>query len=356
MEVDFYQILGVEPKSTAREIKRAYLKLARREHPDLNPGDRGAAARFARIQEAYQVLSQRHLREEYDRRGRRLPAAGEEPGTRPRGHAGGPRLWEQVLRDVFQEPEAPELAMAPARGEDIHQVLELTFEEGMRGAVREFRYQRAGPCPECQGRRWAPGAVVAPCGSCAGKGVVEVPHGPWMVKRICPACAGEGESGTPACRTCRGTGRLPGLEGRTVRVPAGSGTGTRIVVSGAGQPGRRGGEYGDLVVTCKVGPHPLLERKGFNLYCTVAVNLATAVLGGAVPVPTAEGRATLRLPPGTQGGQQFTLRGKGVPLPESGKRGDLYVTVTVRIPSGEDPRVRRLFQEWEKLPPATDQP
>lgn len=348
MDADYYQVLGVEPKATARAVKRAYLKLARREHPDLNPGDRGAQARFALIQEAYRVLSQRDLREEYDRRGRR-PAAPAEAAKPPRARAGAgrARIWEQVLRDVFQEPEAPERAMAPARGEDVHQLLELTFEEAMRGASREVRYQREGPCPECRGRRWAPGALVEPCRQCGGKGVVEVPHGPWTVHRICPSCAGEGETGTPACRTCRGAGRLPVLENRTVKVPAGSASGARIVVPGAGQPGRRGGDYGDLVATCKVQAHPVLERKGHNLYCTVPVSLAEAVLGGAVHVPTLAGRTALRLPPGTQCGQQFTLRGKGVPAPEG--RGDLYVTVQLTVPSGEDPRVRRLFQELEKI-------
>jgi molecular chaperone DnaJ len=178
--------------------------------------------------------------------------------------------------------------------------------------------------------------------------VVEVPHGPWTVRKLCPTCGGEGEAGTVACGVCRGRGHLPIAEQRTVRVPAGSSSGSRIVVAGAGQPGRRGGEPGDLVVTLKVQPHPVLERKGQNLYATLPVSLVQAVLGGPVSVPTAEGRATLRLPPGTQCGQVFTLRGKGVPAPGGGARGDLHVTVTVTLPSGEDPRVRRAVQELEK--------
>jgi molecular chaperone DnaJ len=348
VEKDFYRILGVDPKASAREIKRAWLKLARREHPDVNPGDREASARFGRIEEAWRVLSQRPLREEYDRRGRRpAPAGGEGPG-RPHAGAAGAGRWEQVLREVFPEAEAAEPAMAPARGDDIHQVLEVSFEEAMRGLTRESRYQREGPCPACGGRRWAPGAAVESCRSCGGSGVVEVPHGPWTVRSICPACAGEGETGSPACPACRGRGRLPALERRPVKVPRGSASGARLVVAGGGQPGRRGGPPGDLVVTLKVAPHPLLERRGHNLACTVAVPLARAVLGGPIPVPTLEGRSTLRLPPGTQSGQQFTLRGKGVPSAERGARGDLLVTVTVTIPSGEDPKVRRAIQELER--------
>ena len=150
------------------------------------------------------------------------------------------------------------------------------------------------------------------------------------------------------CRKCRGRGHIPVAEKRSVRIAAGSSSGSRIVVAKAGQPGRRGGEPGDLVVTLKVQSHPLLERRGQNLYVSVPVTLPQAVLGGPIPVPTAEGRATLRLPPGTQGGQVFTLRGKGVPSPGGGARGDLHVTVTVTLPSGDDPRVRRAMLELEK--------
>ncbi len=345
---DFYVVLGVDSKASAREIKRAWLKLARREHPDLNPGDREATVRYSLLQEAWRVLSQRTLREEYDRRGRRPE---QETETRFPGSGGGVGgRWEQVIRELFPESAAAttEPAMAPVRGEDIHQVLDLSFEEALRGAVRECHYRREGGCPECRGRRWAPGSAIETCRSCRGRGVVEVPHGPWTVRKLCPTCDGEGESGGEACRLCRGRGHVPVDEKRAVRIAAGSSSGSRIVVAGAGQPGRRGGESGDLVVTLKVQSHPLLERRGQNLYVSVPVTLSQAVLGGPVPVPTAEGRATLRLPAGTQCGQIFTLRGKGVPSPGGRARGDLHVTVTVALPSGDDPRVRRAMQEFEK--------
>jgi molecular chaperone DnaJ len=349
VEQDYYAILGVDAKAGAREIKRAWLKIARREHPDVNPGDREAAARYGLMLEAWRVLSQRTLREEYDRRGRRpVPATGR---ISPGGGAGGVGgRWEQVIRELFPESAAAatEPAMAPARGDDIHQVLELSFEEALRGVVRECSYRREGACPECRGRRWAPGSQIETCHSCRGRGVVEVPHGPWTVRKLCPTCGGEGESGTELCRACRGRGHVPVAEKRAVRVAAGSSSGSRIIVAAAGQPGRRGGEPGDLVVTLKVQSHPLLERRGQNLYASIPVSLPQAVLGGPVPVPTAEGRATLRLPPGTQCGQVFTLRGKGVPSPGGRARGDLHITVTVALPSGDDPRVRRAMQELEK--------
>jgi len=349
MEQDYYLILGVDAKAGAREIKRAWLKLARREHPDVNPGDREAAARYSLMHEAWRVLSQRALREEYDHRGRRsAPATGKSAAAGAVGDVGG--RWEQVIRELFPESAAAatEPAMAPVRGEDIHQVLDVSFEEALRGVARECHYRREGACAECRGRRWAPGSPIETCRSCRGRGVVEVPHGPWTVRKLCPTCDGEGESGEEPCRVCRGRGHIPVAEKRAVRVAAGSPSGSRIVVAAAGQPGRRGGEPGDLVVTLKVQPHPLLERRGQNLYVSIPVTLSQAVLGGPVPVPTAEGRKTLRLPPGTQGGQVFILRGKGVPSPGGGARGDLHVTVTVALPSGDDPRVRRAMQELEK--------
>ena len=349
VEQDYYVILGVDPKAGQREIKRAWLKLARREHPDVNPGDREAASRYGIMLEAWRVLSQRALREEYDRRGRSpVPALGK---ISPGGLAGGVGgRWEQVIRELFPESAAAatEPAMAPARGDDIHQVLELSFEEALRGAVLECHYRREGACPECRGRRWAPGSLIETCHSCRGRGVVEVPHGPWTVRKLCPTCDGEGESGKEPCRACRGRGHVPVAEKRAVRVAAGSSSGSRTIVAAAGQPGRRGGEPGDLVVTLKVQSHPLLERRGQNLYASIPITLPQAVLGGPVPVPTAEGRATLRLPAGTQCGQVFTLRGKGVPSPGGRARGDLHITVAVALPSGDDPRVRRAMQELEK--------
>jgi molecular chaperone DnaJ len=344
---DYYVLLGVDPKASTREIKRAWLKRARREHPDVNPGDREAAVRYTLMQEAWRVLSQRALREEYDRHGR-TPARA--PGAVAPGGAGVGGRWEQVIRELFPESAAAagEPAMAPARGDDVHQVLELSFEQALRGAALECRYRREGTCPECGGSRWAPDSLIETCPTCSGRGVVELPHGPWTVRKLCPTCAGAGESGTVPCRGCRGRGHVPVAEKRVVRVGAGSASGSRIVVAGAGQPGRRGGEPGDLVVTLKVQSHPLLERRGQNLYVSIPVTLPQAVLGGPVPVPTAEGRATLRLPPGTQCGQVFTLRGKGVPSPGGGARGDLHVTVSVALPSGEDPRVRRAMQELDK--------
>lgn len=352
MEKNYYQILGVTSKAADREIRRAYLKLARREHPELNPGDREAAARFGKIQEAYRVLSHRASREMYDRQGK-APSPAEEDSITPGGRRKGleSRGWENILRDIFQDAPGVESEAASAHGEDIHQVFEVTFEESLRGVERECRFQREGPCPECRGRRYAPGTKVEDCPECSGSGLVEVRRGPWTAKKICPRCSGEGEVGPQPCQTCSGSGKRLVVEKAVVRVPAGSDSGTRILVPGAGQPGKRGGESGDLVVTLRVQPHPVLERRGYNLYCSVPVTVSEAALGAKISVPTAEGKASLRIPVGTQCGQKFRLRGRGVPLPGGGERGDLYVSIVVVIPSAADPGGRRLFQELEKIYP-----
>ena len=241
MEQDYYVILGVDPKAGAREIKRAWLKLARREHPDVNPGDREAAARYALMQEAWRVLSQRALREEYDQPGP-PSGAGDRRQARPAARrAASAGAGSRSSGSCFpnRRPRRPSRRWRRLRGEDIHQVLDLSFEEALRGVVRECHYRREGACPECRGRRWAPGSPIETCQSCRGRGVVEVPHGPWTVRKLCPTCDGEGESGEEPCRACRGRGHVPVAEKRAVRVAAGSSV--RQPDRRRRRPGSRGG-------------------------------------------------------------------------------------------------------------------
>jgi molecular chaperone DnaJ len=352
MGKSYYQILGVTAKATDREIRRSYLRQARREHPDLNPGDSAAPARFREIKEAYRVLSRQASRAIYDREGK-VPPPAEEEGRVP-GHGrknGESRGWENILRDIFQETPEIEPEAVSARGEDIHQVLEVSFEESLRGVRRECRVLKEGPCPECGGNRFAPGAKVETCPECVGSGLVEVRKGPWTAKKICPRCGGVGEVSDRPCPGCSGRGRRPVTETVAVDVAAGSDSGTRIVVSGAGQPGKRGGEAGDLVVTIKVRPHPVLERRGYNLHCSVPITVSEAALGATILVPTAEKKASIKIPMGTQSGQQFRLRGKGIAIPGRRGSGDLYITTVVVVPPATDPRARRLFRELEKIYP-----
>lgn len=347
---DFYRILGVSRKVDEREVRRAYLKLARKYHPDVNPGDRKVAVIYREIQEAYQVLVNPAARKLYDRKGEVPPARGRKEGTR-RASSTDARGWEKIVRDVFHGEEPDGREAVAAGGENLHQVLEVTFAESLKGAKKQIVYQREVVCTGCGGSRYAPGSRRGKCGNCGGSGLVRARRGPYLVNKICPRCLGGGEVGSRLCTDCGGKGRRLVTERKAVRVPVGSDTGTIIEIAGGGQPGKRGGSNGSLLVTLRVQPHPTIERRGYNLYSTVPIALAEAALGATIPVATAERKVSLKIPPGTQAGQQFRLRGKGVPLPTGSKRGDFYITVRIEIPAATDREARGLFRKLEKMFP-----
>lgn len=352
MKKDYYQILGVTRKAKEREIRKAYLKLARRQHPDVNPGDRQAPRHYREIREAYRVLSDRKMRETYDRTGRvdgeieKGSAAGE-----GRAHSPDSRGWENIVREIFHDEPGGEPAAGRNRGEDLHLIEEVTFQEALKGARKRIQYQREQTCRGCAGKGFAPGAEMRPCDECGSSGLVRIQRGPYTVGKICPHCGGNGEIGSPPCGICGGKGRQLKTESKILVVKAGSDSGSRVVIRGGGQSGRGGGANGDLVVTLKVLPHPHLERRGYNLFSSVRVTVSEAALGATILVPTAEKKVSLKIPPGSQCGQKFLLRGKGVPTAEGAKRGDLYVTIEVVIPEARDPRARRLFRDLEKIFP-----
>jgi len=349
---DFYSILGVSPEAEERKIQKAYLKLARRVHPDVNPGDRQAVVRYREIREAYRILSDRESRDLYDRKGEVSEAAGAEgadAGRRP--GSSGPRGWEHLIRDIFHDEAESESEAAPNRGEDIHQVVEVDFREALEGTRKEIHYQREVACGECHGTRFASDSRMGTCPDCRGSGLAQVRRGLYMVGKICHRCGGAGRTGSRPCQTCGGKGTRLRREKKTLRIPAGVDSGSRVVLRGGGQPGSSGGGRGDLVVTLRVLPHPHLERRMFNLFCSVPVTVTEAALGAEVLVPRLEEKVALKIPAGTQGGQEFRLRGRGVPHPGGTRRGDLFVSVEVVIPEARDPGARRLFRELEKLFP-----
>jgi molecular chaperone DnaJ len=351
MKKDLYKTLGIPRKARERDIQRAYLKLARKCHPDVNPGDRQVVVRFREVQEAYRVLVNPAARQLYDRKGEVLPPQKGKGSAREKKAASREsRGWDNIIRDVFHG-ETVEADTGASRGEDLHHVLEISFQESLNGARKEIVYQHEAACTECGGKRFAPGAPVGECGDCGGSGLVRVRRGPYQVKKICPRCSGAGETGTRFCAGCGGKGRRLVTEKKRVLVPVGSDTGTVIEIPGGGQPGKRGGGSGSLQVAIRVQSHPTIERRGYNLFSTVPVALAEAAGGSTILVPTAERKVSLKVPPGTQCGQQFKMRGKGVPLPGGSKRGDFYVTVKVKIPMVTDPGARRLLRELEKIYP-----
>jgi molecular chaperone DnaJ len=349
---DLYEILGVARQAKTAEIRRAYQKLARRLHPDVNPGDREAHRRYREIQEAYRVLSRRQSRDLYDHKGETDPAHGKGGRTGAgKGHPLDSKGWEGIVRDVFHNDAEGEGESGSSRGEDIQHVLEVSFEESLKGAKKVVSFQREMICPSCRGRRFAAGAEIHDCHECAGEGLVLTRKGPYSVRQICRRCVGTGEASEQPCGACSGRGRTLVTEKKKVSVQAGSDSGTRVVFPEAGHSGRRGGADGNLVVTVRVRPDPAIERRGYNLYCSLPLTVTEAALGATILVPTPGEKVSLQIPAGTQGGQQFRLAGRGVALPGGNKKGDFYVTVRVVVPQATDPRARSLFLELEKLFP-----
>ena len=360
----YYELLGVPRKATLKEIRQAYRKLARKYHPDLNPGDKSAEEKFKQIQEAYDVLSDSKKRQMYDQfgfyaenfQGGPPPGGGRGPGEVhfdfggfDFGGAGGTSfrdLFSQFFRSAGPEPASTQ----PEPGSDLEYQIEIGFWEAVRGAVKKLTITRLDVCAQCRGAGAAGGAPQV-CTACGGTGHVTQTSGRMRFNLTCPRCGGSGRLRT-ICRACGGEGRVRRAETLDVRVPAGMQTGSRVRVAGRGNAGVLGGPPGDLYIITQVEPHPFFERRGDDLYTVVPITVTEATLGTKIEVPTIDGRTLLRIPPGTNSGQKFRLREKGVPLartPE--RRGDQYVEVQVVVPKPVDERVRNLLRELGKLAP-----
>jgi len=363
-KVDYYELLGVPRKATLKEIRQAYRKLARKYHPDLNPGDNSAEEKFKRIQEAYEILSDSKKRQIYDQFGFYSDSypGGPPPGTGTRpsevhfdfggfdfGGAGGTSfrdLFSHFFRGAGAEPGPPQ----PEPGTDLEYQIEIGFWEAVRGAVKKLTITRLDVCGECRGTG-AMGAAQQVCTGCGGSGHTTQTSGRMRFNITCSRCGGTGRLRT-ICRVCGGEGRVPRAETIDVRIPAGVQTGSRVRVPGRGNAGALGGPPGDLYIITDVQPHPFFERRGNDLYTVVPITVTEATLGAKIEVPTMDGRALLRIPPGTNSGQRFRLREKGVPIARSpGRRGDQYVEVQVVVPKPVDERVRNLLRELGKLAP-----
>jgi len=357
---DYYEILGLRRGASTQEVKRAYRKLARKYHPDVNPGDKSAEARFKEITEAYEVLADPEKRRRYDQFGadafrEAAGARGAEPGgfdfsRFDFGGAGGAADLGDLLSGLFGE-RAEARRAGPARGEDLHYTLELSFEDAIRGLATEITVQKHSPCPTCGGSGGRPGSSLETCPECGGSGR-RSRGGLFRMEQPCPRCRGTGKVPREACPTCRGRGRTFGSERIAVKIPAGVDNGSRIRLAGRGEAGPNGGPPGDLYIITRVRPHPLLERKGDNLYVEVPITITEAALGGRIQVPTVDGLTSMRVPPETSSGQVFRLRGKGVPHLKGGGQGDEFVTVKVVAPRNLDSRSQELLREFARLNPA----
>ncbi len=365
---DYYELLGVPRKASVKDIRSAFRKLARKYHPDLNPGDKAAEEKFKQIQEAYDVLSDSKKRQMYDQYGfysENLPPGGYpggpgagEPGVNfdfggfdfggGTGTAGGGTSFRDLFSQFFGGRSGVATEPEHEPGGDLEYQIEIDFWDAVRGAVKKLSITRLDSCETCHGT----GAIGSPqtCPTCHGTGSIQQAAGKMRFNVPCTRCGGTGKLRT-ACRTCGGEGRVRRSETIDVRIPAGVANGGRVRVPGKGNAGTMGAPAGDLYLRVVVRPHAFFERRGNDLYTKVPVTVAEATLGAKIEVPTMDGRALVRIPPGTNSGKTLRLREKGVPSARNGARGDQYVEIQVVVPQPTDERVRTLMKDLEKVAP-----
>jgi len=334
---DYYDVLGVDRAAEADDIKRAYRKLAMQFHPDRNPGDHIAEDRFKEATEAYTVLSDPDRRRRYDRFGHdanRGPAGGGFEGTDISAFA---EIFEGFVGEVFGRRKKQRV------GRDLEAELSVTFVEAARGADKPLAVERPAPCGRCDGQGAEPGSQTSVCSVCSGRGEIRSQRGIFVSSRPCQACLGRGRRIERTCRECDGSGARMRTEELRVRVPAGVEDGAIRTVRGGGEVAPGGA--GDLHVTVRVEAHPLFAREGADVRCTVPIGFPQAVLGDTVEIPTLDGKVSMKIPPGTQSGKQFRLRGKGIPLYGGAGSGDQLVTIVVEVPTKLSREQRKLVEQ-----------
>lgn len=330
---DYYEILGVGRDASTQDIKGAYRKIAVRDHPDRNPGDKEAEERFKEAAEAYSVLSDSDKRARYDRFGHQGVAGTGAAGFDPTIFAD----FSDILGDLFGFGGGRRGGGAGgvSRGADLRYDLTLSFEEAAFGVEKTLRVPRLETCPVCTGSGSKSGKSST-CSACGGRGQVRYSQGFFTVARTCPQCQGEGRTVDDPCSECRGQGLIEREHSLSVKIPAGVDTGARLRLSGEGEHGRRGGPPGDLYVVVQVLPHKTFRRDGSAVLSRLTISYPQAVLGATIEVDTVHGKAPLDIPPGTSHGRDFRLRGQGVPRLDGSGKGDHVVTVSVEIPNPRD--------------------
>ncbi|NNC24472.1 molecular chaperone DnaJ [Salinisphaera sp. USBA-960] len=327
---DYYEILGISKSASADEIKKAYRRLAMKNHPDRNPDDEEAEAKFKEASEAYEVLSDDQKRAAYDQFGHQGVGGAAGGGAQP-GAGGFEDIFGDIFSDIFGGGRGGGRSRA-ARGSDLRYDMELDLETAIAGDTEEVRIPTLEECEACNGDGAEPGSSVDTCDTCQGMGQVRIQQGFLSVQQACPDCQGRGKRVQNPCRKCSGEGRIRSSKTLSVRVPPGVDDGDRIRLSGEGEAGEQGGPPGDLYVQVNVKPHDLFERDGNDLRADVPVDMVTAALGGNIDVPTLNGKVNLRIPPETQTGRSFRLRGKGVQSVRTSSPGDLLCRVQVETP------------------------
>jgi len=345
---DYYEVLGVQKGASADEIKKAYRKLARQYHPDVNKDDPSAEGKFKEAAEAYEVLSDDQKRANYDRFGHA------DPNQFGGGGGGGFEGGFGDIFDMFFGGGGRQARNGPQRGNDLQYQLQIEFKEAAFGAEKTIEIPRWEECDTCHGTGAKPGTNVSSCGTCRGTGqqenVVNTPLGRMVNRTTCRTCGGSGKKIEQKCGSCHGEGKVRKRRKIELRIPPGVDTGNRLRVNGAGEMGAKGGPPGDLYVVFVVRDHEFFEREGEDVYCEVPLTFVQAALGDEIEVPTIDGKAKLRIPEGTQSGTVFRLRGQGIPvLNRAGQRGDQHVRVTVVTPTKLNDRQRDLLRELADL-------
>ena len=358
---DYYEVLGVNRGASEEELKKAYRKLAVKYHPDKNPGDKAAEEKFKELGEAYEALSDAQKRAAYDQYGHAAFDARTRAGSGAGRGGGGFHDPADIFREVFggggggggifdglfgEERRDP---TGPTRGADLRYDMEITFEEAVLGAEKEISVAKPDTCDTCRGTGAEAGSSSKTCATCGGRGQVLSSRGIFSIAQTCPRCEGAGRIIEKPCRTCHGAGRHERHSKIKIKIPAGVDTGTRLRSTGNGEGGLRGGPAGDLYVVLHVKANEVFQRDGDDLVCEVPIGFVQAALGAEVEVPTLAGKASIRIPSGTQSGTIFRLKGKGVKNVQGYGHGDLHIRVLVEVPTHLNNAQRAKLQEFAEL-------
>ncbi|MCX7842684.1 MAG: molecular chaperone DnaJ [Clostridia bacterium] len=355
---DYYEVLGVGRNASDAEIKKAYRKLAKQYHPDVNPGDKAAEARFKEVNEAYEVLSDQQKRSKYDQFGH--------AGIDPNGFGGFQGGYGDFdfggIGDIFETffggssfggRSGAKARRGPQKGADLKCSMEIAFEEAAFGVEREINVRRMENCTTCEGTGAKPGTSPSACAHCNGTGQVQykqsTPFGQFVNIKTCDVCHGEGRIITSPCTACGGKGKISKSVVIKINVPAGIDDGQTISLRGEGEPGSKGGPSGDLYITVRVKPHPIFQRQGTDVLCDIPITFVQAALGAELEVPTLDGKVKYNIPEGTQTGSVFRLKGKGIPFLRGNGRGDQYVKVVIEVPKHLSEKQKALLKEFAEI-------
>ena len=351
---DYYEVLGVAKDADEAAIKKAYRQLAKKYHPDVNPGDKEAEEKFKEVNEAYQTLSDPQKRATYDQFGPDGPQAGFGGGGFggfSGFEGGGFGGFEDIFSSFFGGAAGGTRANGPIPGDDLRYDLTISFEEAAKGCEKEINLVRDEQCPTCNGSGAKPGSKVDTCPNCHGTGqervISNTPFGRIQNVRTCSRCHGEGKIITEPCAKCHGRGKVRVSKRRTIKVPAGIDNGQVLTIRGQGGLGERGGQPGDLMIVITVRPHKLFKRREDNLYIDLPITFTQAALGAEIDVPTLDRPVKYKFPEGTQPGQVFCIKGQGVNHLRGGGKGDLYVTATVEIPKKLTNQQKELLRQFD---------